>query len=161
MNRMGRPKTPWEVRFWSHVNKTETCWLWTGSQTSYGYGTFTKFQDIPHRAAHRYAWELTHGHPGELCVLHRCDVKLCVNPAHLFLGTKTENMRDRDQKGRQAKGERAGLAKLTDAQVREIFLEPDTTIAKVLAQRYGMGMSAIYAIRNGQTWRHITASLTK
>ncbi len=86
---------PWKDRFWPKVNKTETCWLWTGAQNSYGYGHLFKRHGKP-SLAHRIAWELTHGPiPSETpCVLHLCDVRLCVRPDHLFLGTKSENTRD-------------------------------------------------------------------
>lgn len=50
--------------------------------------------------AHKVAWTYTNGDPGELCVLHRCDNRVCVNPAHLFLGTKQDNVDDMYKKGR-------------------------------------------------------------
>jgi hypothetical protein len=75
------------------------CWLWTGAIASHGYG-HTRF-DGETWYAHRLSW---HAHRGPITpgmwVLHRCDVPACVNPAHLFLGTATDNAQDRENKGR-------------------------------------------------------------
>lgn len=95
------------IRFWSKVDKTDGCWLWKGSLDKDGYGKFSVEQQT--LRAHRIAWIISFGDiaPG-LCVCHTCDQPTCVNPAHLWLGTPTENAADRDRKGRQAKGETSG-----------------------------------------------------
>jgi len=95
-------RTPSE-RLWSRVVKTDECWLWTGTITTSGYGQLSRGRHAEgYVAAHRLAWELTHGPvPTGLWVLHHCDVRNCVRPDHLFLGTTTDNMRDMAQKGRQ------------------------------------------------------------
>src|SRR3990167_797676 len=93
-----------EDRFWAKLEKTPTCWLWAGAiNQGTGYGQFTwiaRHGHIP-QGAHRVAWELTHGPipPGQW-VLHRCDTPRCVNPDHLFLGTRRLNMEDAARKGR-------------------------------------------------------------
>ena len=87
-------------RFWAKVEKTDGCWLWraaTGANGRYGrFGIGSKVL-----LAHRVAWTLAHGElPDAARVLHRCDNPLCVNPAHLFLGTQGDNLRDMTSKGR-------------------------------------------------------------
>jgi len=77
---MRRAKSP-EERFWERVEKTSTCWLWTGS-TNYGYGTFM-IGGINTRA-HRFSWELRRGPiPDGLVIDHLCRIHECVNPDHL------------------------------------------------------------------------------
>jgi hypothetical protein len=98
-----RKATPIEDRFWSKVNKTDSCWNWTSSIVGNGYGGLfsgTKKQRKSLRA-HRFSYELHNGViPEGLFVLHKCDNRLCVNPEHLFLGDSTDNMRDCAAKGR-------------------------------------------------------------
>jgi len=81
------------------------CLEWRGSRFTFGYGRIK--DDGRTLVAHRVAWENKHGPvPDGKCVLHSCDNPPCVDDAHLFLGTKTDNARDRDSKGRQATGDR-------------------------------------------------------
>ena len=92
-----------EANFWSYVNKTESCWLWTGTVKSTGYGIFRTRNCVlgEKQMPHRLMWVLKNGSiPDGLLVLHRCDVPLCCNPAHLFLGTHEDNMADMVSKGR-------------------------------------------------------------
>jgi HNH endonuclease len=105
------------VRFWAKVNKDGpipkhcpelgACWLWTASLRNKGYGAFSyryAGQCVQARA-HRFSWELAYGAiPDGLCVLHRCDTPACVNPHHLWIGTKAENNADMQQKGRKVSG---------------------------------------------------------
>src|SRR5690242_17489981 len=110
--RQRRPMFPegFAERFWSKVKKTSGCWLWTRSRTKAGYGQFTvrKVSQQP-LYAHRIAWMLMRGKiPDGKHVLHDCDVRHCVNPDHLFLGTQQDNNEDRDRKGRTASGDTNG-----------------------------------------------------
>lgn len=102
------PKTP--ARFWAKVDKThpDGCWLWTASQRNKGYGAFGYTDangNVVNARAHVVSWELVNGPvPEGMCVLHNCpggDKPGCVNPDHLWLGTKADNNRDKIVKGRQ------------------------------------------------------------
>lgn len=106
--RTGRPRTPLAERFWALVDTVPnagSCWLWQGQEDAYGYGAIRRDPaDSSKAKAHRVAWELCYGPvPAGQCVLHRCDVRRCVRPSHLFLGTIADNIRDMYAKGRNRK----------------------------------------------------------
>jgi hypothetical protein len=95
----GPKQAPLERRFWSRVDKSANCWLWTGALDEYGYGRFY-VGDGRAVKAHRMAFLLMIFDPGELDVLHSCDNPRCVRPSHLFLGTQADNLADMRTKGR-------------------------------------------------------------
>jgi hypothetical protein len=144
-----------EQRFWTHVQKTDGCWVWTGSVTGLGYGKF--YHDCTSTRAHRFVWASVHGSiPPGLEVCHHCDNPPCVRPDHLFLGTHVDNMEDRDRKGRTVHGERHYRAQLTDGDVMEIR----RTFArgashKALATQLNIPIHRIANITSGRTWKHL------
>lgn len=95
-----RPVAPRFSRtFWEFVEKTDTCWVWVGVRNPNGYGFWSRQGQTG--LAHRVSWEMAHGPiTGGLWVLHHCDNRPCVNPAHLYLGTVVENTRDAVERGR-------------------------------------------------------------
>ncbi len=118
--------------------------------------------------AHRLSWELAAGPvPTGLHVLHRCDNRLCCNPAHLFLGDQAANMADMLAKGRQSRGEKHSSAlghgerhhnaKLKDADVPEICrLRAAGESQAAIGKRFGVSQSAISLILLGKAWAHTT-----
>lgn len=142
------------VRLMSKVRKTDTCWLWTGSVSDFGYGWF--YMNGLTLNAHRAMWILTKGDPGSLCVLHTCDIPACVNPDHLFLGTKNDNNQDKIRKGRHiaASGSNHGMSKLTKEQVSTIkFLLSIGITHGRIAKQFGVGRTCITEIARGKNWK--------
>lgn len=133
------------------------CWLWLGATNGNGYGTF-KWSASESRLAHRASWEIHRGPvPDGRHVLHRCDVRACVNPAHLFLGTNDDNVADRVAKGRNAPaaGEMNGRAKLTAEDVRMIRASGESVTA--LARKFGVAIPTVSQARSGRNWRTLAA----
>lgn len=97
----GIKKKSLEERFWEKVQKSSGCWLWMAAKANYGYGVINLGTGLGLVRAHRLSWAMHNGPvPEGREVCHRCDVPACVNPAHLFLGTHGDNMRDMVKKGR-------------------------------------------------------------
>lgn len=133
------------------------CLEWTGARSPQGYGlvsmkTYWKYGT---RLAHRLAYYCAHGFfpPDGLIIRHTCDNPRCCNPAHLLEGTRADNMRDRDERGRTSRGEKHWKAKLTEADVRTIRSSRETQAA--LARRFGVTILSIHNIRHRKTWRHV------
>lgn len=142
-------------RFWERVDTSGDCWLWTGKCTPRGYGKVVIRQII--FLAHRMSYVLTNGQiPRGLCVCHHCDVRSCVNPNHLWLGTNLDNARDMVAKGRSPKGEACGWSKLSEAQVLEIVRRYENETASSLAEEFGVSMGAIFSIVGGHNWTWLT-----
>ena len=148
------------VRFWKNVRKDANgCWIWTRAinKSNGGYGAFRVGGGS--RKANRVAWELARGPiPSGLLVLHRCDVRACVNPEHLFLGTNADNTRDMISKGRKrdTRGEERHNAVLDDEKVREIRRRRAAGESFVaLAKEFGVTAVTIGSIARGESWTHI------
>jgi hypothetical protein len=130
------------------------CWLWADGGEIVKGGYIRIMSGSRRRLAHRYAYERYRGPiPPGLYVCHHCDVRCCVNPDHLFLGTLADNNADRDRKGRQPRGTDIGLAKLTDADVLEIRASTETQ--RALGRRYGVAHCTIGLILRHETWTHL------
>lgn len=146
------------IAFWEKVDRSggpAACWNWRGAITAkWGYGCFSLGGNVV-RGAHKLAWLFTNGDPKGLCVCHRCDNRLCCNPAHMFLGTKQDNNDDKIAKGRQ-------YTKLTEADVRAIRArfagigkKAPKGLNLELALKYGVTDKTICVIRHGKKWRHV------
>lgn len=125
------------------------CWIWTGAKDTNGYGQFNVRNK--HLWAHQASYALFNGPVGQLHVLHKCDVRSCFNPKHLYLGTHTENMKDRSVRGRTRNG-----ARLTHKAVRYIRAAlKKGTPPKDLSIKWNINLSQIYRIKHGQVWKEI------
>lgn len=137
------------------------CWYFMGPVNKGGYGTVR--MTGRNMNAQRAMWIAVHGtEPSGLDVCHRCDVRLCVNPAHLFLGSRRENLADMDRKGRRRspRGERNANVKLTADKVRDIWAEIQRGERLIdIAPRYGISHITLSSIKTGRNWRHITETL--
>ena len=144
-----------EDRFWVKVDRSggpDACWPWLASCTPGGYGQFTV--GGLKKKAHRFAYELTNGPLGaDTLACHRCDVRACCNPSHIFPGTTQDNTADCVAKGRHGVGRKNGRARLNEDLVRLIRASAESEAA--LGERYGVASSTIGAIRTRQNWRHI------
>ena len=143
-------------RFWSHVNKTDTCWLWTGGRQTSGYGAI--FTGSNNSRAHRISWVIHRGPiPKGMYVLHHCDVKLCIRPDHLFIGDADTNAIDARDKHRHSHGSKHGMASITEADVYTIwnYLASGNFTQRNIARRFGISPSAISDIIAGRTWSHV------
>jgi hypothetical protein len=128
------------------------CWLWAGVAITGGYGHFSI--NGRSRSAHRASYELFRGKiPSGLVVCHTCDVRLCVNPDHLFVGTQSDNMRDAVAKGRLPSGEAHFSAVLTDRVVWCIRHSPWS--AAEAAKMHKITRDRVNSIRAGIGWKHI------
>lgn len=145
-------------RFWAKVlvKDIDECWLWTGYiKNKYGYigysGSYTY--------AHRLAWIIEHGDiPEGMFVCHTCDNPGCVNPAHLFLGTHSDNIKDMFDKGRGVNntGEKNGNARLTVTQVLEIRQLATTGKSyRNIGNQYGISSAQVSRIVNKTSWAHV------
>src|SRR5574341_346476 len=154
---MSRLPTDPVQRFWAKVHKSSAgCWHWVGYRNAGGYGYIrVRISGCwKYILAHRFSWSLHHGPiPAGQCVLHRCDVAWCVNPSHLFIGSLVDNVKDMVAKGRGARGEKNGRAKLTMEQVNAIRYLSSRGSQRQLARSYKVARKTIKGIIENRIWR--------
>lgn len=177
-------------RFWSKVDKSggqDACWIWTGAVSRTGYGNAWDGTLRKQFGSHRLAWVLANGKvPDGLCVCHKCDVRACCNPSHMFLGSQLDNVVDRERKGRGAsrnvlsdagkrnfslngpqgvckhdwmrpRGDRVHTSKLSERDVIAIRKHRDEGESlRFISNAYGVSMSSVSRIALRQSWRHVT-----
>ena len=136
------------------------CHLWLGSSHKQGSIQQAMFFDgVNNTPAYRWYYQYLHKTqlPRYIFVCHTCDNEMCVNPDHLFLGTHQDNMADMVIKGRTLKGENRYNAKLTEMQVR-VIKEALAAGHKgnAIARYFNVVDATVYAIKNGNTWVHVT-----
>lgn len=137
--------------------------MWTGSLLLHGGYGWIRVGGRKGRNlyAHRLSYELHHGSiPEGMSVLHKCDVRNCVRPDHLFLGTQQDNVQDMMVKGRQGTtGPKPGTGaklKLTALQIKSLFVEAETLSQDALAKKYGVGQSTVSRILRGKSAFNVT-----
>jgi hypothetical protein len=159
---MYRGKPPIE-RFEMQFRKAgpDDCWIWLTSKDPDGYGRFKgEANGVMEKRAHRFSYRFFVGDiPPDKCVCHSCDNPPCVNPAHLFLGSNADNIRDKLAKNRHisARGVDHYKATLTEEQVREILKDPRPYTA--IASDYGVRSGLISNIKNRHIWAHVDPDL--
>lgn len=130
------------------------CWLWDGALSGKGYGRLNIEKRMVQ--AHRFSWEIHYGAiPDGLQACHKCDVRCCVNPEHLFLGTQSENLQDMVAKGRDnpLRGEEHPKTSLTEADVRSI--RADTRPLRVIGTDYGFDKQHVWKIKKRWYWKDV------
>jgi hypothetical protein len=155
------------VRFWSKVKigQASECWGWTASKNRAGYGRIGCRKGVAGEYAHRFSWALANGaDPHGMEVMHSCDNPPCVNPRHLSLGTRRDNVNDCWSKGRgtsgfsrwdQPSGEAAHKSKLRQCEVDEIRrLRRLGVTGMLLAKMFPVvHHQQIYRICGKESWR--------
>src|SRR5205814_9757115 len=147
-------------RFFKYVRKTKHCWFWIGNRTKDGYGRF-RLNGRDH-ASHRASWMLFKGQIKKgYDICHKCDIKPCIKPSHLFQGTRKDNMQDASKKGRlnvphtNHQGENHSGAKLTNREVLKIYSQKGKVPHKKLAKDFKVSVSTIHMIMGRYIWKHI------
>lgn len=147
---VGEGATPIE-KFWSKVAltaDTDRCWMWQGS----GNGKYGRFQYKKKKwYAHQLSWALTHDEVPTLQILHHCDIKMCVNPNHLYQGTHQQNMDDLFWRGNWK--QRASVTEMDFHQIQDMF-HKKATLAEV-GNRFNISISVASSIRCGKHWSNI------
>lgn len=142
------------TRFFSHVEThgfdPDVCWEWTGAGKGNGYGNISA--DGANPTAHHYAYELYNQVtvPGGMDVCHTCDNRCCVNPDHLFIGTRQDNVADMRAKGRAAGGNRKKLRESEVQNIRQRLASGHSP--RLIADQTGLNYDTITAIKEGRSY---------
>ena len=144
----------------ARTDKSGGCWNWTGGMHGVGYGSLSKKLHAS-GYAHRAAYELANGPiPKGAYVLHKCDNRRCVNPAHLFVGSHLDNIKDMQAKGRHKGGSLPGAknpsAKFSPEQIGAIRERAQAGVQKkCIEQEFGISETQYYRVVRGQSWKGI------
>ena len=153
-------------RFWAKVDKTPglgpkgDCWEWRGGISNHGYGSFTMCQ--VKYGAHKLSWIWVNKNkevPAGMHICHACDNKICVNPAHLWLGTPQQNMQDMADKNRghfsDKKGEKSYVNKFTEKEILGIWndLYDNEHTFKELSEKHKVSLAHLSNIASGKNWK--------
>jgi hypothetical protein len=144
-----------EERFWSRLDRSSgECWEWTGSKASAGYGTVRIRGQ--YFSTHALAFMLTHGRRANGVVMHTCDNRACCRPDHLREGSQADNIRDAVLKGRMRRGEAAGAAILTEAEVKSMRQHFEQGCSrKEIALKFNRPYQTVVDVIGQKTWRHV------
>lgn len=140
--------------------KVNECWEWKASLTTSGYGkiAISKNGKDTHDGAHRFLYALLNGElKNNVWVLHKCDNRKCVNPNHLFGGTRNDNIQDMISKGRRSStaGSKNGRSKITESDLPHIreMLKNGNKLVDISAE-FKISISRVSAIKNNKNWKH-------
>jgi hypothetical protein len=153
---MARPRIPFDVLYEKYAVPIPFCGcrIWIGSLNLGGYGRLSEGREKT-ISAHKKSYEhFVAKVPEGMVVMHDCDMPSCVNPNHLRIGSTLDNVQDKVEKNRQAKGVSHGKSKLTNEQVRRAKFGGENL--KNLAVEFGCSKIALNQIRSGRYWKHIT-----
>lgn len=142
-----------EERFWAKVEKTDGCWLWKAAMRLNGYGCFNFKGRL--ESAHRVAYTLVKGDiPDGMVIMHSCDMRRCVNPAHLSLGTWQENTQDAIRKRRHHFAPGSGKLTIEDArEIRKLYGESGQYAW--IARLYGLDKKTVRQIIHNEIWKDV------
>lgn len=147
---------------WIKDEKSD-CHLWVGAKLPKGYGIIKLPGERRQIYAHRLSYLIHKGEiPDRMQVLHSCDCPSCVNPAHLTVGTSADNQQDMKAKDRSTHGEKNAQAKLTEAQVKEMYaLKAQGVTSVELGERFGVHEQHVNRVLRGTRWERLAGPRPK